>query len=93
MPWLLLSLAAAVATATGPSAPPWGRRAAAQLAAQLATAWTNSDAAKAADIEEVLAAGGNADSPWNKPRRPRAGDLLLAEFWLEEVHPSCPSFP
>lgn len=69
MPWLLLSLAA-VATAIGP---PWGRRAAAQLAA--AVPWAKIDAAA---VEEVLAAGGNADSPWNKPRT----DLeLRLEFW------------
>ena len=79
MPWLrwlqLLSLPAvtAVTAVSVPHSFPWRRRDAVAGAAGAAGLWTPwaLDAAKA-DVqwaEEVLSAGGNADSPWNKPRR------------------------
>lgn len=49
-----------------PSPPLWRRRAATGLGISGYHLW--SDVAKAETSEEVLSAGGNADSPWNKPR-------------------------
>lgn len=69
MPWLRWLLLFLPVTAVSPRSFPWRRRDAV-AAAGAAGAWTPALDAKA-DVqwaEEVLSAGGNADSPWNKPR-------------------------
>ena len=67
-------------TAVSPRSFPWRRRDAV-AAAGAAGAWTPALDAKA-DVqwaEEVLSAGGNADSPWNKPRMGYAAKLCVVE--------------
>ena len=78
--WLLFSLPAV--TAVSSPRIPWRRRDAVAGAAGAAAAgaWVPWADAKA-DVqwaEEVLSAGGNADSPWNKPR--------MGYAWLNLEH-------
>ena len=81
--WLLFSLPAV--TAVSSPRIPWRRRdavagAAGAAGAAAAGAWVPWADAKA-DVqwaEEVLSAGGNADSPWNKPR--------MGYAWLNLEH-------